>query len=281
MLSFSGVFIGCQSVPGKPTIAVPTVPQYRVYSSASATIHTLLMPSTRQYTVVPAVSSEVLRVAEFARQRQAIAVLNGGFFDPINQRSTSYVTIAGKLVEDPRMNARLMENIDLKPYLPQILNRSEFRQYRCADQVHFDIVRKQDPTLKNCQLLSALGAGPQLLPTLTAELEGFWLQRNGAVLRDPLGMQQRNARTAVGITGKGEMVWAMAAQKSPGGGLTLPELARFLQSLGVEKALNLDGGTSSALYYQGKTIYGKVDEQGQPTGRPVKSVLILKKNSIP
>jgi exopolysaccharide biosynthesis protein len=267
--------------PVNPMATVQVKPSYRVYQSANARIYTLWISHIGRYAPIPVTSSEINRVEAFAQQQQAIAVLNGGFFDPINQRSTSFVTIMGKVVEDPRANSRLMNNADLKSFLPQILNRSEFRQYRCDQQWRFDIALRKDPVPQNCQLWNALGAGPQLLPTLTAEKEGFWLERNGQTLRDPLGLQQRNARSAIGITNKEEIVWAMVAQKSAAGGMTLPELAQFLKSLGVEKALNLDGGTSSAFYYQGKTIYGKVDANGQPTGRPVKSVLILQENSIP
>jgi exopolysaccharide biosynthesis protein len=58
-------------------------------------------------------------------------------------------------------------------------------------------------------------------------------------------------------------------------------MAAFMRSKGAQKALNLDGGTSSAFYYRGKTFYGKVDAAGKPIQRPVKSVLILQENSIP
>jgi hypothetical protein len=278
--AFCGLF-GCMPAPVNPVATVQAEPRYRLYSSANAAIHTLWIAQGERYAPIPVTSIGVNSLEAFAQQQNTIAVLNGGFFDPINQRSTSFVTITGKVVEDPLANSRLINNANLKPFLSQILNRSEFRQYRCDKQWRFDIALKNDPVPQNCQLWNALGAGPQLLPTLTAEKEGFWLERHGQVLRDPLGLKQRNARSAIGITNRGELVWAMVAQKSATGGLTLPELAQFLRSLGVQKALNLDGGTSSAFYYKGKTIYGKVDANGQPTGRPVKSVLILKENSIP
>jgi exopolysaccharide biosynthesis protein len=70
----------------------------------------------------------------------------------------------------------------------------------------------------------------------------------------------------------------MAAQKpnsSEVSGISLAELAKFLKTLGVEEGMNLDGGSSSSFYYQGKTYYGKLDKQRNPVKRPVKSVLIL------
>jgi exopolysaccharide biosynthesis protein len=39
--------------------------------------------------------------------------------------------------------------------------------------------------------------------------------------------------------------------------------------------MNLDGGSSAALYYGGETIYGKVNESGEAVQRPVKSALLV------
>jgi exopolysaccharide biosynthesis protein len=58
-------------------------------------------------------------------------------------------------------------------------------------------------------------------------------------------------------------------------GMTLKELTEYLKKLKVEKAMNLDGGSSSALFYGGETIYGKVNESGQSIQRPVKSALLV------
>jgi exopolysaccharide biosynthesis protein len=62
------------------------------------------------------------------------------------------------------------------------------------------------------------------------------------------------------------------------GGMTLDELADFMKRLGITSALNLDGGTSSSLYAQGKAVYGKRDDFSQPIKRAVKSMLVLMLN---
>jgi exopolysaccharide biosynthesis protein len=75
------------------------------------------------------------------------------------------------------------------------------------------------------------------------------------------------------------MIWVMVAQKSDApanSGMSLVELAEYMKGLGVEKAMNLDGGSSSSLYWDGKAIYGKVDGQGERVVRSVKSVLLIK-----
>jgi exopolysaccharide biosynthesis protein len=74
----------------------------------------------------------------------------------------------------------------------------------------------------------------------------------------------------------------MVAQKPKApknSGISLPALADFLKSLGVQKAMNVDGGSSSSLYYNGKSFYGKVDLDGNFIKRPVKSVLIVHESS--
>lgn len=262
-------------------IASSTV-QYRAYSLPHAEVHTLLVAVADPLQVsrtrpIPAMSPILETVEQFAQREKAIAVLNAGFFDPSNQKSTSYITLNGKLIADPRQNERLMENPDLLPYLDRILNRTEIRRYQCQQLDRFDLAQHLDPLPANCEIVDAIGGGPQLLPTLTLEQEGFFDARS-EVIRDPLGSRQRNARTAVGLMPDGSMLWVMVAQKttvSEASGMTLVELAEFMKTLGAEKAMNLDGGSSSSLYYDGEAFYGKLNGQGERVERSVKSVLLL------
>jgi len=277
---------GCQIPPGIPPTSTaastatthPTV-QYQVHDLPRSKVYTVLIPANSEFAVLPAISAETASLEQFVQQHSALAAINGGFFDPQNQQSTSYVMLQGKWIGDPTQNQRLMGNPDLAPYLEQILNRSEFRRYQC-DRLQYAIARHDAEVPSGCQLLEALGAGPQILPELTLEPEGFTARAaDGAVIRDALGSSQPNARSAVGITADGSLLWVMAAQK-PGitpSGLSLPELATFLKSQGAETAINLDGGSSSALVYEQQSIHGKLDANGEPIQRPVKSVLLLVK----
>ncbi len=64
-----------------------------------------------------------------------------------------------------------------------------------------------------------------------------------------------NPRTAIGIIDDLHYVFVVAdGRTDESDGLSLHELADYMQSLGVETAYNLDGGGSSTLYFQGEVI---------------------------
>jgi hypothetical protein len=267
-------------VPAQPMSEPEPAPtlQYQTYSLPHAVVHTLRIPAQSGFMVTVAAAPELTYLEDFADHHGALAVLNGGFFDPQNQKTTSHVVQQGQQVADPRDNERLINNPDLTSYMDRILDRSEFRRYNCDGKIRYDIVRHSAPIPASCQLVDSLGAGPQLLPDTAAE-EGFVAyDANGAIARDALGSRYRNARTAVGLTPENDVVWVMVAQtaEAPGdSGMSFAELADWMQTLGIEKALNLDGGSSSALYYDQETVYGRVNAEGDRIRRPVKSVLLV------
>lgn len=75
-----------------------------------------------------------------------------------------------------------------------------------------------------------------------------------------------NPRTAIGIIDENHYVFVVADGRTlENEGLSLYELAEFMESLGVQTAYNLDGGGSSTMYFNGEII-------NQPTtnGRSIK-----------
>jgi len=273
-----------QGAGGPSAIALPArdrSPTYERHETARSSIHLVRVPLGGRWQVVPRVAEGLLPLPQFLSwdgEGEAIALINAGFFDPANQLTTSAITRQGSLVADPRQNSRLMENPDLTPYLDRILNRAELRRLACADGIRYGIARHQDGISDGCQIQDALGAGPRLLPTLDLEAEGFREVVNGQVVRDALGSDRLNARSAVGLTADGDLLLVMAAQRPEApqnSGLTLTELAQFLAHQGAVEALNLDGGSSAGLFFQGTVAYGRLDASGQPIQRPIKSVLAV------
>lgn len=90
-----------------------------------------------------------------------------------------------------------------------------------------------------------------------------------------------HARTAVGILKNGHWVFVVAENNIFNGtlGLTIPELATYMQKLGCEFALNLDGGGSSTLFLKDNVInhpQGDIDEGfGISTVRPISDAILV------
>jgi hypothetical protein len=182
------------------------------------------------------------------------------------------VVIKQQTVADPKQNTQLTENPKLKPYLRQIFDRSEFQRYDCAGKFSYGIQAHSKPAPEGCQTVDAIGGGPQLLPAVQSQREGFTDPELG---RDAIGSQVANSRSAIGITKENEILLVMIAQSQPKSGVTLAELATLMKSLGAERAMNLDGGSSSAMVYDGKSMSGTVGEDGKAGERAVKSAIVV------
>ncbi len=251
---------------------------YQTYPQPNSIVHIITIPHESNYEIIPTATSELATLKKFVIQSNAIAGINGGFFDPKNQKTTSYILQQGAVIADPRNNIGLIENLKIQPYLGKILNRSEFRSYICGKNIHYDIALHSDPIPLRCQLQNALGAGPKILPLETSVQEGFVAYKYGKVVRNAIETTSRNARSAIGITKNQDILLVMVQQRShKDSGMSLSELANFLSNLGVVKAMNLDGGSSSSISYQGQIFYGRLDRDGNEVKRSLKSVLLVTK----
>ncbi len=238
----------------------------------NANLHVIRIKPGNDYTIGPAITSGVKPLSDY--KNNSIVAINAGFFDPSNEQTISHVTISGQSVAHPKHNDRLTQNPKLQPYLPQIFNRSEFRRYQCGSAFRYAITPHNAATPNDCKLVDAIGGGPQLLPNLTALEEAFLDPKTG---RDPIGINQLNARSAIGITAEGDILILLIEQTKPSGGVGLQQLAEIFKAEGAIQALNLDGGTSSVVWYDGKLVFGKRDDNGKPIARPVKSVILVKR----
>jgi hypothetical protein len=247
------------------------------------TVHVAHIPISQGWAIVPAVSESLQPLPQFVQAEvgstmQPVAAINAGFFDPQNQLTTSHIVVGGESVADPQDNERLMQNPDLTVHLPQILNRSEFRRYRCPTGDRYAIAQHLELAPPDCVLIDAVGAGPRILPDLALAAEAFLTVDEGGTMRDALGSSGRNARSAIALLPNGDVLLAMAAQQSEAptqSGISLEEMATFLASLGAADALNLDGGSSAGLWIEGQAIYGRVNGAGDRIERPIKSVLLV------
>jgi hypothetical protein len=81
-------------------------------------------------------------------------------------------------------------------------------------------------------------------------------------------------RTAVGLRADGTWVFVVVDGRQPqiSIGINLKDLAELLLSLGCVDALNLDGGGSSTLVYQGRTVNSPSDATKE---RPVSDAIVI------
>ena len=106
---------------------------------------------------------------------------------------------------------------------------------------------------------------------------GPYLVKNGEVFVDMTAQKLasiggRNPRTAVGYTSDNNLILVTAdGREGSSIGMTLMELARFMQSLGCIGAINLDGGGSTVMYVDGKVV-NKPQVKG---GIPLSNALVL------
>ena len=101
---------------------------------------------------------------------------------------------------------------------------------------------------------------------------GPGLVENGVVSvdeNDEVGRAKAsNPRTAIGLIDANHFVFVVSdGRTDESEGLSLYELATFMQDLGVKEAYNLDGGGSSTMYFNGEVINnptsgGRIKERG-------------------
>jgi len=72
----------------------------------------------------------------------------------------------------------------------------------------------------------------------------------------------KNPRSAIGFNEENLIIVTIDGREESSVGMTLIELARFMKSIGCKQAMNFDGGSSSALYVNGKIVNSAVNKEG-------------------
>ena len=220
------------------------------------------------------VSDSLEIVESVAKKTNSIFAINGGFFDPVNKKTISYVVKNGKTVLNPEKNENLVSNPELKRLLPKILNRSEFRILKCSEgQIKFDIVQHFTPSDPCCRIMHSIQAGPEIYPYLNLEKEAFIVKEKGKIIRGSADVLKKSARSAIGIKDN-KIIFLFVSRENP---LSLKEVNKIFESIGAKKAMALDGGSSSSLYVN---IPGKkriiLNSAKDSEARKVKSIILIR-----
>ena len=211
-------------------------------------LYIIRIPKERNANIRPYITKSLAFNKDIFAKTGAELVINAGYFDPNNKKTSSYVVIDGKTVLDPATNNSLMTNSSIKPYLNLVLNRTEFRVLDCHGQTKYDIAAHNTKPPFRCQIKHSIQAGPMIYPDLRLSREYFVMKdKDGNVTRDSITALKKCARTAIGIKdGDVYIIIANIYHK-----LTLPGLYKVCEDLGLEKAMNFDGGGSTSLNYKG------------------------------
>ena len=112
-----------------------------------------------------------------------------------------------------------------------------------------------------------VGGGPRLLRrgrvAVTAKVEGFAPPEAPAFFGSFVAGRQ--PRTLAGVRADGTLLLVTVDGRRPGWsvGMTLPQAARLMRSLGARDALNLDGGGSTAMTVRGEVVSRPSDRGGE------------------
>lgn len=165
--------------------------------------------------------------SEMAKSNNAIAAINGSYYDEQTFESTSYYRVDGKTVsyttdkEFGRVNGALLikkGKVDIIPWSKEI------------EQSYND------------KKGTVMSSGPMLVYKNTV-CDFSWMTY-------PRFTEVKHPRSAMAIA-KDNKLWLITVDgrfKGQADGMTIQELAHMLKVLGCKKALNLDGGRSTTLW---------------------------------
>lgn len=187
------------------------------------------------------------KTSEMAKSHNAILAINGDYY---GSREKGYVLRNGQLFREKGSSSR--EDLVIWPY------------------GSFEIISEKTTTAKS--LLSAgawqvLSFGPALVQKGQISVD----------VDEEVGQATySNPRTAIAIIEEGHYLMVVSDGRTDrSDGLTLYQLAGFLQSLGAETAYNLDGGGSSTMWFNGKIINEPVNHGSTVSERSVSDIVYI------
>lgn len=166
------------------------------------------------------------KTSEMAQNNNAILAINGDYY---GAQESGYVIRNGVIYRDTVSAGQE----DLVIY-----------QDGSLDIVQEDAVTAQELLDNGAQ--QVLSFGPALLENSTISVSQS----------EEVGKAKAsNPRTAIGMLDDLHYVFVVSdGRTSESAGLSLYQMAKFMQSLGAKTAYNLDGGGSSAMYFNGKIV---------------------------
>ena len=206
----------------------------------------------------------LIKTSSFAKQSNALAAINGGFFDMKAGGSVSFLVSDGKVIHENKPNVLSIDNeMGANALVIYENGKSEILPTEGANRI---------PMLKNVE--DALVTGPLLLNN----------SQINKLQKKPFN-DLKHPRSAICIGKKEILLIAVDGRHKEDTGLNINELSQFLSSCGCQHAINLDGGGSTTLFLNTNKFNGivnhpsdnkKFDSEGE---RSVANILFIRKNN--
>ena len=208
--------------------------------------------------------------SEMAKDSNAIAAVNGSFFDMDLHNSICYLRIGGKQVGEN--TPQKSDTVNRKYYQYATIVLENGRPTLCVP----DSNRHWEEHYFDSTVKDVMTAGPMLI------IDGKAVPQRD----DRTFVTYRHNRTALGLKPDGTVIlFTVDGRMKLSKGMSLTELEQTLLWLGCTNAINLDGGGSTTLYLRGypengivnyPTDNGRFDHKGE---RKVSNVImIMEKN---
>ncbi len=202
----------------------------------------------------------LLLTSELARQSNALAAINGTFFDVKKGGSVDFIKINGHILDTTVINGKKLAGHQQSAL---IIKRNRMNIVKARDSIDLQWITK-------LKYKDVMVTGPLLI----WESKAIFLSKSAF-------NDNRHPRTCACITNKNEVIWmTVDGRTADSYGVSLPELTILLQQLNCKKAINLDGGGSTTMWQASLGVVNmpcdnkKFDHEGE---RKVSNILILKK----
>ena len=187
------------------------------------------------------------KTSTIAQTKQAILAINGDYY---GVQEAGYVLKNGVVYRSKSIN-----------------NREDLAIYQDGT---FDIIKENEISTEELLekgVYNILSFGPTLIKNK---------QISVSQTTEVAKSMNSNPRTTIGIISKNHYVFVTSdGRTTESKGLSLYELANFMDSLGCTIAYNLDGGGSSTMYFNGKIINHPTTNGNKITERSVSDIVYI------
>lgn len=199
-------------------------------------------------------STELKKTSHLAESKNAVAAINGGFFNMDSGGSVTYFESGDSVISRTRSS-------ELKWAVPDslingalILNKTHTLEIESANTEQFYEDSKRESFV--------MVTGPLLISDSLAQK-----------LPDMKFAYMRHPRTCVGITQESIIFMTVDGRSEQAYGMSLIEVQKYLLDLGCTDAINLDGGGSTCMWTENEGVVNiPCDNTGE---RPVANALLI------